>query len=252
MDHDKVIYDERIPKIKQQKKRKSNFRLIVLIIIFFVVLAGVLYLQSPFSKLAEVNWQGLYIADEERLMQQAELKIGMSYFNFTAAGVESKLEQMDEIAEANVRRDLPNRLTIQVQEHPLVAFWLEEQALYPVLATGEILFAEPWDRNRVDQPILSGWPHKEGLIELSKELERLPQSVSKQISEIRLTPVVSDPYRLTLYMNDGYEVRTSIRRFAENMSWYPQIVTEAREEGKEEGIFYLLYGKWLEDPKKND
>jgi cell division protein FtsQ len=253
MSNQKVIYDDRIPRIKEQsKKQKGNKVFIFLLLLFFIVIILFLYFQSPFSNLSEVEIIGNNIVEQEQLLQQAQLSIGMSIFNFKKSKVKKHLEQMVEIEEVEVNRVFPNKLQIKVTEFPIVSYWLEDNQLFPILSSGHILLNRPWLNKRVDRPILSEWAHKEGLVELSNELSKLPHSVQDRISEIMLTPVVSDPYRLTLYMVDGNEVRTSIRKFAENMAWYPSIVAEQAEAGgKQEGIYNLFEGKWYEDPTQS-
>jgi cell division protein FtsQ len=244
-----VIYDERIPRIKEQpKKQRSNWRFLLLLFLFFIVILIVLYFQSPYSKLKEIQIIGNHILTQEQIYKKADIRPGISYFNFRTSGVEDRLKSMVEIEQVTVERIFPNRLQIKLNELPVVAFWYKENELYPILSSGHVLLNRPWTTNRVERPIISNWPTKEGIIELSRELEKLPLSVAEKISEITMTPIISDPYRLTLYMVDGYEVRTSIRNFAENMSWYPYFVRQTVEEGKKEGIFYLLDGKWYEDP----
>lgn len=252
MSNQKVIYDDRIPRIKQPtKKSRGNKVFILLLLLFFIVIILFLYFQSPLSKLSEVEISGNTIVGQEQLLQQAKLTIGMSFFNFKKSEVKKTLEQMVEIEQVEVERVFPNKLKLGVTEYPLVAYWFKDNQLFPILSSGHILFHRSWLNKRVDRPILSGWAHKEGLVELSDELSKLPLSVRERISEISLTPIVSDPYRLTLYMVDGNEVRTSIRKFAENMAWYPNMVEQAEAEGKQEGIFYLLDGKWYEDPTQS-
>jgi cell division protein FtsQ len=249
MRNQNVIYDERIPRIKEQpKKMKSNLRFLLFLLLFFIFIICVLYFQSPLSKLNDIKVSKGTILSERDLLLQAQIEKGMSYYNFRTSTVQNMLEQMIEIEQVTVKRVFPNKLAIEFTEHPVVAFWLKDNELYPVLSTGHILFARPWNDGRVQHPILSGWPTKEGVIELSAEINKLPTSVQRHISEITLTPIMSDPYRLSLYMTDGYEVRTSIRKFAENMSWYPHIVEQAKEDGADEVIINLLDAKWYEDP----
>jgi cell division protein FtsQ len=243
-----VIYDERIPKLKSYRKRRRNFFLIALIVFFFVIVLLVLYLQSPYSKLEEVELEGQLLLDEQTIMNQAQLQLDMFFFNFRLSSVKERLESLVEVKEVELDRHFPNRLRIQITEYPVVALWAEDQALYPILSTGQILMHHPWGNKRVLYPILTDWQTKEGIIELSQELERLPPALSDLISEIRLTPIFSDPYRLTLYMQDGFEVRTSIRKFAENLSWYPHYVEQVKADGMPVGIIYLLDAKWYVDP----
>jgi cell division protein FtsQ len=252
MRNQNVIYDDRIPRIKQQeKKSKVNKMFIFLLLLFFVVIILLLYFQSPFSKLSEVKISGNHIVADEQLLQQAQVELGMSVINFKSSQVQKRLEQMVEVENAEVQRIFPNKLNVVILEYPVVSYWLKDNELFPILSSGHVLLNRPWINKRVDRPILSGWPHKEGLVELSHELSKLSPAVRNTISEITLTPIVSDPYRLTLYMVDGNEVRTSIRKFAENMSWYPHFVKQVEAEGKKEAIFNLLDAKWFEDPTQS-
>lgn len=242
MNNNNVIYDDRIPKLKEHRhKPKNNRTFIGLILLFFVLIMLIIYFQSPFSKLTSVEISGQVLLSEEELLQGAEIRIGMSYFQLSVKEMESKIKQMVQVEDVHVERVLPNKLKIEVMEHPIVAFWLQEQKLYPILASGHIIFQREWTGERVQHPILAGWPTKEGILELSQELSLLSEYITNQISEITLTPIDSDPYRLVLYMEDGNLVRTSIRKFAERMSLYPQVVAE-------EGIYNILDGIWFEEP----
>ncbi|EGL82176.1 Polypeptide-transport-associated domain protein FtsQ-type [Caldalkalibacillus thermarum TA2.A1] len=247
MSGQKVIVDDRIPRYKEQRRQKANRQFILLAILFFMVILVIIYMQSPLSRLGEIVIEHNRLADRERLLNQAGLTEGMSYFDFRIGEVEEKLEVLPEIKKATVKREFPNRLYIAVEEHDVVAFWSENGELFPVLSNGHIL-DKTWEGERVTNPILTDWPHQEGLVELSRELTKLSPVVTGQISEIVLTPTLSDPYRLTLYMVDGFEVRTSIRRFSEQMGWYPHIREELEESAQHEGIIYLLDGTWAERP----
>ncbi|MDQ0164609.1 cell division protein FtsQ/DivIB [Bacillus horti] len=248
MNNNKVIYDDRIPKLKEQRKLKSNKVFILLIFLFFALILLILFFQSPLSKLATIEISGNALLSDGEVVQAAEIQSGMSYFQFSKNGLEQKIAQMVQVEEVHVERVFPNHLYIEITELPVVAFWLQEQNLYPILSSGHIIFQEAWTDHRVQQPILTGWSTKEGIIELSKELDYLSDYVSNQISEITLTPIDSDPYRLTLYMEDGNEVRTSIRKFAERMNLYPDFVEEINSNGELTGIYHLFDAIWFEDP----
>jgi len=248
-----VIYDDRIPKLTEPpQKRKTNKLFLLLVVFFFIFILCLLYFQSPYSKLSSIEIKGQKIVQKADILKQAELEVGMSFYNFRVSKIEEKLAQLIEIKELRVNRVFPNKLTIEITEHPYTSFWLENDQLYPVLSTGHILLHRPWTNGRVDKPILSNWPNKEGLIELNAELSKLPTAVLVRISEITLTPIISDPYRLKVFMTDGFEVRTTIRKFAENLSYYPHYVEQLVTEGKKEGIIHLFEGKWYEQPSKED
>lgn len=62
--------------------------------------------------------------------------------------------------------------------------------------------------------------------ELIAELEKLTPAILKSISEIRYSPTNANEDHLTLYMNEGYEVSTTIQNFAKRMEAYPLILKQ--------------------------
>lgn len=62
--------------------------------------------------------------------------------------------------------------------------------------------------------------------ELIAELEKLTPTILRSISEIRYSPTNANEDHLTLYMNEGYEVSTTIQNFAKRMEAYPLILKQ--------------------------
>ena len=55
---DKVIdIEERIPSMREKRRRKTNKKFLFIIAVFCLALLVLLYFQSPFSKVGEVNIQ---------------------------------------------------------------------------------------------------------------------------------------------------------------------------------------------------
>ncbi len=51
-ENEKIVnIEERIPKIKEQRKQKANRRLISFILLFFIMVLIIIYLQTPISKI---------------------------------------------------------------------------------------------------------------------------------------------------------------------------------------------------------
>lgn len=251
MSNNNVIYDHRIPKIKPPvQRKKTNKRFLIFLCLFFLTILCILYIQSPLSKLEHIEVDGHYILSEEEIVRLSKVQLGMFIFNFDPQKVEERLTQITEIKTAIVHRKFPNKLLIEVKEHSVIAYWLDDNKFFPVLSSGHILKNREWSNRPVNQPIFNQWPHKEGVVELSNELSKLHSSITTKISEIVLYPTISDPYRLRIFMSDGYEVRSTIRNFSENMSWYPHFVQQLQAEEKTEGVINLFEGKWYEDPSQ--
>ena len=61
---------------------------------------------------------------------------------------------------------------------------------------------------------------------MTKQLLKLEKNVYHLISEIILTEEENGSTDLTVYMDDGYEVRAMISTFAEKMAYYPEITAQ--------------------------
>ena len=48
----------------------------------------------------------------------------------------------------------------------------------------------------------------------------MPEEIRNSISEIIYTPKKTDEYSINAFMNDGNEVRATLRTFAEKMKYY--------------------------------
>ena len=62
--------------------------------------------------------------------------------------------------------------------------------------------------------------------ELIAELEKINTSYFKIYFGIRYSPTNANEDHLTLYMNEGYEVSTTIQNFAKRMEAYPLILKQ--------------------------
>ena len=65
------------------------------------------------------------------------------------------------------------------------------------------------------------------------------------ISQINATPSTSDPYAITLFMNDGYEVRADITSLASKLNYYPSIIAQIENQQQfEKGIIDIEVGSY--------
>lgn len=247
MNGQKLVPKDRIPKIRKLYRDKANRGLIILALLFFIVLLVIIYFQSNLSRLSAVQIENRFYVREDEILQVAGLQHGMPYFDINTEKVEQAVKTLPIVKDVQVKRKLPNGLIITLTEFPLVAYWMEDQSFFPVFSNGYI-GEEEVKPDHVAHPILNGWSRRDGVEELSKELEQLTPEVVSLISEIVLTPSSIDPHRLTMYMVDGFEVVTSIRHFSQNVNWYPHIRDQLLAEGKQESIIYLLDSKWAEEP----
>ncbi len=214
---------------------------------------GVIYSQSPLSKVSSISIVGNYSVAKDDLIKLSGLSTRTSFWNLDKEKIISNLSQHDEIEEVNVIRKLPNHVVIDVKELKRVAYVKDgEGKLYPILENGKTLRAinNNGQAPATDAPLLVGWEHDGDIAGLARELRKLPESIANSISEIHHAPKEVDRLHVTLYMNNGYEVSVTVRGFAEKMLAYPTVVNELDPSLK--GVIHLDVVPFFEKYKSKE
>ncbi|MGP4068200.1 FtsQ-type POTRA domain-containing protein [Halobacillus sp. B29] len=245
MEERKVVsIEDRIPKLKQTRRKKANRRLILYLMILFILIAVVIYLQSPLSNVGNIEVQGERHVTADEIKELANITTETNYWKVDTDSIKNNVESHKEIKSVNVNRDFPNTVQIQVEEAERIGYVQTNGEFSAILENGTKLEAAS-SLPGGDAPILAGFSKQTYLEEMSKELKELPQSVTNLISEIHWEPKEDNPYQIRLYMNDGFQVLASIRNFSNKMTIYPSIVAQL-EEGAE-GIIHIDVGAYFEE-----
>ncbi|MFD1705802.1 cell division protein FtsQ/DivIB [Siminovitchia sediminis] len=243
VDKRKVLsLEDRIPKIKEHRKRKANRRLIFLISLFFLLIILVIYFQSPLSHVANIKVEGNESVPDLSIIQESGLEKGDNIWKLDRKKIVQKLEEHQEIKEAKVKVGFPNTAVLEVVEYDTIAYVSTGTEFHPILENG-LIVNHPEGEVPVSAPILSNFKENQILEEMAKELKKLPPEIVNVISEIHYTPKKTDKYHITLYMNDGYEVTATILSFSEKMIHYPSFVSQL--DPKVKGVIDLEVGSFF-------
>ncbi|GGM20615.1 cell division protein DivIB [Paraliobacillus quinghaiensis] len=247
MEEKKVVsIEDRIPKLKQERKKKTNRRLIFYVSLFFILISIVAYLQSPLSRVQHITVTGNEYVTNEAIIAFSELSEEDNFWGIKMSQRAAKVGEHPEIKEVQVTRELPNTIVIKVEELDKVAYVKKEDGYYPLLENGEILESVDVSSLSSDAPILNNFTNNTYIIEIAKELYALPHAVSSLISEISWQPSDANPYKVWLFMNDGYEVESTIRNFATYLKSYPSIVSQLAKD--QTGVIRIGDGGAIFDP----
>ncbi|MGM8364219.1 cell division protein FtsQ/DivIB [Virgibacillus sp. W0181] len=238
-----VSIEDRIPKLKQARKKKANRRLIFYLSIFFILISIIVYLQSPLSHIKQIQVKGNEFVSKDEVIASSKLTTKTNIWTIDRSKIEKEIGQNDVIKSVEVMRKLPWTVEIQLHEHGHIGYIKEKGLYHPVLENGEAL--KSTSKSVIgDAPLLSDFNDKKFLLQLAKELNQLPDSIIRLISEISWQPTEKNKNKIILYMNDGYTVDGTIRDFANKMKAYPSIV--AQLEPGEEGIIHIGVGSYFE------
>ena len=92
---------------------------------------------------------------------------------------------------------------------------------------------------------------------LTAQLLKMDKEVYHLISEIIYNETTSDSESITVYMDDGFEVRAVISTFAEKMAYYPEITAQLNgfEKGvidMEVGTFFTPFSEMYGEPREEE
>ncbi|MBB5172170.1 cell division protein FtsQ/DivIB [Texcoconibacillus texcoconensis] len=243
---DKKVVDleERIPTLKEQRKQRANHRLILYLSVFFLLIASVVYFQSPLSNIQNVEViNNDYVADDWIITETHFLDA--SFWGYDDRSAEEQLLSHPQLAEVKFSRRFPNTIVVDVDEYNRVAYTYEDGGLSTILETGErMVIDKNGETYPTDAPLLVNFDEHDIQKEMALELTELAPELSVRMSEVHLRPTESDEKRIHVYMNDGFEVHSTVNDFSERLDAYPSIVKQLDPEV--EGIIHMRMNPYFE------
>ena len=242
---DKIIdIEERIPTLREKRRKRTNIKFIVLLLLFLITLFLLLYFQSSYSDIKEISINGENLVEEEVYLNKIGIQTGDSMWSFRSKLIEENLLQQHWVKEVDVKRNLLNKVEITIEEYRKVAYISIDNELFPMLENGDI-FKEVSNLEPIDAPLFLDFEDDKIRKKLLVELGKLEETVLSLISQINYTPSSADPYAITLFMNDGYEVRAEITSLADKLNYYPSIIAQIEStSGYEKGIIDIEVGSY--------
>lgn len=248
MEKKKVVsIEDRIPRLKEERKKKANRQLIFYLSIFFLLISFLIYLQSPYSKVKEINIKGNKVIDEEEVIDWSGITADTNMWTLKYPTIKKELANHPLIKSVEMKRILPQTIEVEITEHKIVAYVQEKEKFFPVLQDGIVRLN--YEMQHVgNQPLLVNFTEAEYLEKTATELNEIPDYIVELISEVVWEPTKKNKNNITLYMNDGFIVRASLRDFSNKMKNYPSII--AQLEPGEKGIVHMGVGIYFEKLKK--
>lgn len=261
MEMEKVIdIEERIPSMREKRRKKANFKFIFIIAIFLFALLVILYFQSSFSRINSIHVKGGTLHETTFYEEESGLSIDGSFWDFSTKGVKQELEKIDSVEEAKVSRKWINNVEIAITEWQTVAY-VENAGRYNALLENGEVFSEEIIVPENKAPILNGFTDEKIRDRMTKQLLKMDKNVYAVISEVIFTGSDIDQDSITAFMDDGYEIHAAIPSFAEKMAYYEDIISQLTDHEKgvidiEVGTFFTpftkKYGNAEEEEEEED
>ncbi|HLR69862.1 MAG TPA: FtsQ-type POTRA domain-containing protein [Pseudogracilibacillus sp.] len=238
-----VSIEDRIPKLKEARKKKANRRLLFYLSIFFLLISAIVYVQSPLSHIKVIEVSGNNYMKEKEVIKLSGLTTDTNIWVYNKKSITDSIKEHPMIEDIEIKRKLPQTVHIKVKEQNVVGYIQNDLAFQPVLENGMIVTTGDIT-NKGDGPLLNNFDDEQYLQRIATELSKIPDDIFNLISEVTWQPTEKNKYRIVLYMNDGYVVHATIRNFANKMAIYPSIVSQLNPEDK--GIVHMGVGTYFE------
>lgn len=140
-DREKIVnIEERIPKIKEQRKQKANRRLISFIMLFFIMVLIIVYLQTPISKVSTISVTGNENVSKKEIIDLSDINSGdTEFWSLDKQKTEKKIQQNKLVKKAEISKSLPNKINIAIEEYKAIAYLEKDDVYYEVLENGSVL-----------------------------------------------------------------------------------------------------------------
>src|SRR5699024_10780455 len=112
-----VSIEDRIPKLKQARKKKANRRLVFYLSIFFILISVIVYIQSPLSDVKTINIKGNSIVSDEEITELAQLNDSPNIWAISKKNMEQKITDSPMVESANIKKKLPRTVQINIDEY---------------------------------------------------------------------------------------------------------------------------------------
>ncbi|GGH74526.1 cell division protein FtsQ [Pullulanibacillus pueri] len=250
----KVIQlEDRIPKLKEQRRQKTNRRIIFYLTIFFILIMAVVYFESPLSNVKTIDISGNEYVDSPEIEKQSGVTTKSKIWDIDEKAVASKIKEIPMIKSADIESHFPSKVTIKVTEYKRVAFIQEDNHYLPVLSSGKVMEKVSGTALPYSAPVIKKVEKGKTLTLLTRQLLKIEPATYNAISEIVFSPTTMNSDGIQLYMSDGNQVIVTISSLAEKMNKYYSSIAAA-EKGKKGIIDLTLGATWkpFESPDKGE
>lgn len=222
---------KRMPRLRWHHYKKNGERVIVLVLLFGAVLALMLYIISPLSKVKSVTVVGNNSLDSSQVERATRIYPGRFIWG-VVLGKKDLCRQarfrQPQIDHVSVQITGPQSVKLRVSENALIGTARLGQKTYAVLADGRMQETETANGKTVYRSFNH---HRTELRQVAKQLGGLKPAIRNDISAVNYTPTKTAPQKITLYMSDGNTVLANAKTVGKKMAYYPAIAANMKQSG---------------------
>ncbi len=229
----------------KRKKRNEYIVLSSIIIIFFLIL---IFLNSSFVKIKNINIDGLTQIDRTELLKEIDIDNNMKLWKVNEEYIQKYiLDNYSIISSVEVKKKYLNTLYISVKEKKVIAKEINDDGTFNIILEDNTIYDKKL-LNDSSIPIINDFNEDKNKKDILLEnLKKLNPNVLVHISEI-----INDKnseYLSYIYMKDGQKVKINVNSFSEKLNYYFKMEKDISD--KKNTLLNLVNGTYLETENSN-
>lgn len=216
---------------REQQIRQINKKYIGLYASFSLGLMITGFLISPYGKVNDVYVEGVEQLPEQLVLDASQISRHQTTIGTLASRqtVEATIiSKLPKVKAVQVKREELHDIVLEVEEFETIAYLDQANGYHSVLENGSIL-DESHQVPIGNNPILSHFEQGPILNQFITAFQTIGEDVQNSISEITYKGTKQNPYKITLYMNDGNYIIANINDFAEKIIYYPAMAQTLKD-----------------------
>ncbi|MEG0423600.1 MAG: FtsQ-type POTRA domain-containing protein [Erysipelotrichaceae bacterium] len=214
------LYDDKEEKLNEIQnrisRRKRRFKLFKRCFISLLLLLGILYFISDYSKVKSLRVENNVYYSQEDILKKADLSYNTRHLLVPTFYIEHILGEDPLIKEVDVNKNIQGNITIKVKEEKVIGYLAKDNKNITILlGNGKTFDLDiKYLSNIIYLPYLSEFTTKE-LKELAHAFNRkgkeVDQSIISSISDIKPFTTSYDQHMIKIWMQDGNRIYSSLK-----------------------------------------
>jgi len=231
-----------------EERPRVRFKRGVFSFFVIIVILGVIYMETPYSRLGVVDFEGLNMLVRSELISLINIDGDELFLSIRLSDIQESVERHSVVSEASVTRAWPNRIRIEVIENEVGACALVEGEMFHILTDGVLHHENAGMRANCDKMMIHGLTQDEVDADVPslfvRQLMRVDPEIRGLIQMIEHEPYYDDIHRFSLSLIDGNTVKVTSHTMPDYLNLYRDLLAtlEANFEPGQTGVFHLDVG----------
>lgn len=210
------------------------------------------YLVSPYGKVGDMFVAGDTVIPDQLVLEASRVTRKQTLVGTLASEKTIEMVIIDELPQVKgvqVKRQGINDVIFEIEEYKTIAY-LNNANLYQRILENGVILNETSSFPMGNEPLFTKFEQGPILNEFIDSFTTISKDVKDSISEIQYQGTKTNPFKISIYMNDGNQIIANTTDFAKKIAYYPDILQKLEGQkgtvDMEVGVFFTPFDKTTE------